>query len=195
MSAMLLGYADESGEPGVMKNEHDYFVFCIVLFKNRQSAQKCEAEINSFRNKNHLSEDYEFHYVKNSKRIKVAFVGFIKKTQFSFISISIKKNHLRNTASYRRIAELTLELLSQKGIDANIMMDNNPSLYKELRLQKKKYRVQLHFSEKESRGNNLIQLADYVTALRARVLKQPNKKTVIDQYRVISGKVIGAIEL
>lgn len=36
----MLGYADESGEPGIKKNDNDYFMFCVVLIKNREIAWK-----------------------------------------------------------------------------------------------------------------------------------------------------------
>ena len=191
----MYGYADESGEPGVMKNEHDYFVFCIVLFDNRQKALECSSMIDAFRRTHHLSETHEFHYSKDSRKTRAAFGKFIRKQDFAFVSAAIKKNHLRNTASYRRMSELVLDVLSKKHISADIIMDKNPRLYKELRTHKKYYHVELHFVEKESRGNNPVQLADYVTAFRARFLKYPSKAGVAEQYSNIANKSIGSVEI
>ena len=191
----MFGYADESGEPGVMKNEHDYFVFCIVLFENREEALKCSGKIDEFRRKNNLSETHEFHFIKDSKKTRPAFVDFIERLNFSFISVAIKKNHLRNTASYKNMSELVLETLAKKHIDANAEMDKNPKLYKELCSCKKNYAIKLYLAEKESRGNNLIQLADYVAALKTRFLKYPQKVSVINAYSKIAKKSIGSIEL
>ena len=192
---MLFGYADESGEPGIKKNEHDYFVVCIVLFKNRQDALKCSDAIGAFRIKQSSSDRHEFHFVTDSKKTKPAFIKFISKLDFKFISVSIKKDYLHGTASYKNMAELILELIEKKQMNANINIDKNPALYKELRSRKKKYSVELHFAEKESRGNNLIQLADYVTALRTRYLKYPYKTNVNEGYSKISKKLIGSFEL
>ena len=191
----MFGYADESGEPGVKKSDHDYFVFCIVLFKDRQAAEKCSNKIDEFRQIMGLPDGYELHFSNNPKNVKAEFVKFLKKIDFEFLSISIKKTSHRNDASYMGMAELVLEILSRKHIAVNIEMDKNPGLYRELRKKKKLYDTDVHFAEKESRGNNLIQLADYVTALRTRALKYPQKSGTVEMYGGISKKVVGIVEI
>ena len=191
----MFGYADESGEPGVMKNAHDYFVFCIVLFNSREKALECSSLIDNYRRKKTLSETHEFHFVKDSKKTRSAFVDFIGSLNFHYISVAIKKDHLRNTASYKKMSELVLESLDKKHINAKIDMDKNPRLYRELRAHKNDYSIKLHITEKESRGNNLIQLADYVVALKARFLKYPQKTGVIKAYSKIAMKSIYSLEI
>lgn len=89
----------------------------------------------------------------------------------------------------------SLSYLEKKRIDANVEMDRNPKLYRELRNRKKNYNIELHLTEKESRGNNLIQLADYVVAIKTHFLKDPQKASTIDAYSKIAKKSIGSIEL
>ena len=194
MPSMFLGYADESGEPGLKKSGHDFFVFCIVLLKSEKELDKIQKKIMRFRAKNDLPEDHEFHFATDSNKIRPAFTKFIGNLDFDFISISIKKNNLRNTASFRNMASLVLKLLNNKQIEAKIVMDVNPALYRELRSQKKNYVNKLHFTERKSHASDMIQIADYVTALRTRALKYPSKKEVADMYGVISSKMIGEIE-
>lgn len=191
----MLGYADESGEPGVKKNDNDFFVFCIVLINNRDQLQSCVQKINRFRASHHLPLDHEFHYATDSKRTRALFINFIHSLDIKFLSISIKKNTARNTASFAKMAKFTLELLEKKIIDATILMDINPSLYAELRRQKKNYETILHIAERKSQSNDLIQVADYVTALRTRFLKYPTKQGTVEAYSKIANRLIGSIEL
>lgn len=191
----MFGYADESGEPGVKKSDHDYFVFCVVLFKDRLAAEKCSNAIDEFRQELRLPINHEFHFVTDSKKTRPAFSDFIKKLDFEFVSASIKKTNMKSDASYVVLASLVLDILDKKYSNINIVMDRNPSLYKELRSLKNGYSSEYHFSEKESRGNNLIQLADYVTALRARFLKYPQKIGVAEAYARIAKKAVGVIEI
>lgn len=182
------GYADESGEPGIGKNDHDYFVFCIVIVDNLEKANKISAKIQQLRQKLGLPYDYEFHYIDNSKKVRAEFIDLIDKLDFIFISVSIKKTNYRNFASVKNLAKQTLEILNRNGLNLSLEMDKNPSLYREIRTQKKNYSITLHCSEKESRGYDMIQLADYVTALRTRYLKYPTKVSVCDAYSKISKK-------
>lgn len=191
----MFGYADESGEPGVAKSDHDYFTFCIVLFKNREKAIEASMLIDEFRRKNRLSETHEFHYTTDSKKVRPQFIKLLEKLDFQFISVSIKKNSSRDTASYNKLANNVLTILAKHDICANISIDTNPLLYSQLKLQKKNCPAILHFSEKRSRGNNLIQIADYVTALRTRYVKFPNKNSAQNLYRQIEGKRLDSLDI
>ncbi len=90
---------------------------------------------------------------------------------------------------------MTLDILEKLGIDISIEMDKNPLLYKELRQRKQRYSISVRISEKESRGHDLIQLADYVTALQARVLKYPDRSGVKGAYKIISKKLLSSINI
>lgn len=190
----MLGYADESGEPGVRKSKHDYFVFCIVLLKDKKQVSMIEKQIMDFRLKNGLLEDHEFHYAKDSKKLRLAFAKFLAELDFGFLIVSIKKDNTRTTASFARMASLVLSLFSKHGIDARVLMDINPKLFKELRCQKKKFTMDLHFAERKSQSSDLIQVADYVAAIYTRALKHPQDKSILQFYSLISKKQIDSIE-
>ena len=189
----MLGYADESGEPGRRKNDNDYFCFCIVLFNDRKQALRCSERIDEFRIKHHLEENHEFHFATDSKKTKSAFVSFLGEFDFTYVFVSIKKTADYRTASFNEMSKQALTLLERNGIDANIVMDINPRLYKEFRTRKKEYSVKLHFSEKKSRGNNLIQLADYVVAITTRHIKHPKSSATKKMCSFISDKLIDDI--
>ena len=133
----MLGYADESGEPGIKKNDNDYFVFCVVLIKNREQALDISNAINGFRRELGLSLDHEFHYSTDSKKTREEFAKFINTLNFQFINVAIKKDRYRKTASFVRMAELVLDLLDKHNLNAQVVMDTNPRLCKKLKTQKK----------------------------------------------------------
>lgn len=189
----MLGYADESGEPGIKKNEHDYFVFCIVLLKNREQVANIEKEMERFRRNNRLTDNHELHYATDSKKTRANFARFIRKLDFDFVSVSIKKDTHQKTASFPKMAHLILDVLEKNHLDVKIIMDTNPRLRRELRVAKKGSNSNSHFSEKKSRGNSLIQLADYVTAIRTRYIKYSYKTTVAKMYLSIRDKLLDEI--
>lgn len=191
----MLGYADESGETGVKKNENDYFVFCIVLMKDQNQAQKIEEKIAKFRQANNLPSDHEFHYATDSKKTRAAFINFIKGLNFEFISVSIKKDGFRNTASFATMSNLVLRLFEEKQINVGVLMDSNPRLCRELRVRRKEYATDSYFRERKSHASDLIQLTDYVVALRTRFLKYRYKKSVAESYNLIIDKMVGSIEV
>lgn len=187
---MKFGYADESGEPGVTKNSHDYFVFCVVIFKNRAAALDVSDQIEDFRKAYSLPDNFELHYAKNPKKIRLAFVDYISKLNFNFFYVSIKKDGSRATASFSKMTSLLLESLQTTAPKLKLEMDKNPRLYKEIRSRKKSYSILLHVAEKDSRGHNLIQLADYVTSLQSRFLRFPHSSSAEELYKKISNKII-----
>ena len=191
----MLGYADESGEPGIKKNEHDYFLFCIVLLDNKEQALEIDERIAVFREDNLLSDTHEFHYATDSKRIRARFASLVSRLDFRFVSISIKKDNYQKTASFGNMSTYIMDVLERNGFDVKIIMDTNPRLKKELCSKKKNYKVDVRFSEKKSRGNSLIQVADYVTAIKARYLKNSSKKGVKQMYSRIMGKLVDEIRV
>ena len=191
----MFGYADESGEPGIKKNDNDYFVFCIVLLKDKYKMEKIRDSIVKFRERFGLPENHEFHYATDSKKTRKEFATFIDSLDYSCISISIHKNKHQQTASFARMADLTLDALEKHRIDANVIMDINPRLYKELRVRKRSRNINLRFAERRSRGNDLIQLADYVTAFRTRCLKYPYKSNTRAMFSLIEKKILEDIRV
>ena len=192
---VMFGYMDESGMPGVALNSRDYFVVCVVVVRDREESLNLSDAIDDYRRTNNLPNDYEFHYIDNSKKVRAGFIGLIKYLDFGVVAVSIKKNRLKQHASYAEMAKLLLEQLAQNCPGISIEMDKNPNLYKELRSQKNCYDGTMHFKEKESRGHNLIQLADYVTAIKTRALKHNGKTSTGEVYKSIADKIIGAVDV
>ena len=168
----MIGYMDESGEPGVANYDNDYLVVSLVVFENRESADKCSACIDRLRTRLNLPLNYEFKLSRNSNKVKNAFTALMVNLDFRTITVSIRKNDFKKTASYARIAEHIVGVIESNCPDMHILQDKNPVLYKELESLFKKSKSGISIKMANSHSNNLLQLADYITGLSAKKSKR-----------------------
>jgi hypothetical protein len=181
---MFYGYLDESGAPGIATRPNDYLVVSLVVFPDKESAEKCSRAIDAFREKLKLPVGYEFHYSRNSTRPRTEFVRLIPNLDFQFITIAIRKTGSRLHASYPKIAEYLLDGIARRFPEIQLEMDPNPALYAELRGQTKRRGLHIKYKQAKSTNHNLIQLADYIVAMSTRKLKGTAKG--IEQYRPLT---------
>lgn len=184
----MFGYMDESGAPGVAKSNSDFLVVSLVVFETHEAAEKCSNTINKLRIDLGLPENYEFHLSRNSTRPQEAFISLLYKLDFRIITVAIRKNDFKHTASYGRIAGYLAREIIACFPDLKLVLDANPILHKELKKQFKDANYNLSIKMVRSHSDNLVQLADYVVALSARKLKGSEK--AIKQYLPLSKKQI-----
>jgi len=189
----MYGYLDESGAPGVATRPNDFFVVSLVLFLDKESAERCSAAIDRLRMRLKVSDSYEFHFSRNSTKSTDSFVKLLPSLEFRFMTIAIRKSGSRRHASYPKIAEYLIREVSLRLSELQIEMDSNPILCTELRRQAKELKLRIKFKQVKSRSHNLIQLADYVVALSSRKLKGTPK--ALEQYRPIAAKIIVFTEI
>jgi len=189
----MIGFLDESGAPGIAKTNNDFLVVSLIIFENRDESDKCSEKISKLRDEMKLPDSYEFHYSRNSNKTREAFIKLIGTFNFRTITIAIRKNDFKRTATYHKIAyNLVREILSRyKNI--SITIDSNPILLKELKQELKANKSSIPVKSMRSQSNNLIQLADYVVALSTRKLKGTDK--AINQYRPLIQKQDCFIEI
>ena len=113
---MIFGYIDESGAPGVASRKNDYLVASLVIFKSEETRDKSIEKINSLREKLRLPEDYEFHCSSNSTRPQSEFTKLLSTLDFLFITIAIRKNDFRKTASYVKLSGLMMDEIEKRNI-------------------------------------------------------------------------------
>ena len=167
----MLGYMDESGEPGVANHDNDYLVVSLVVFESQDTADKCSAGIERLRTRLNLPLNYEFKISRNSNKVKTAFIALMVNLDFRIITVSIRKNDFKKTASYKRIAEHIVNEIEMNCPGIRILQDKNPILYKELETLFKKSKSGISIKMANSHSNNLLQLADYITGLSAKKVK------------------------
>ena len=184
----MIGYIDESGEPGAANKENDYLVVSLVIFANREDADKCSASIDRLRKRLNLPDSYEFKISRNSNKVKKAFTALMVNLNFRTITIALRKNDYKKTASYEKIAgHLTTAIISNcPGI--RILQDSNPILYKEISTQLKSTKSGNTIKMARSHSDNLLQLADYVVGLSARKVKGTAK--AVREYKPFISKQI-----
>ncbi len=191
---MKYGFVDESGSPGVAVNSNDFLIVSLVLFDARDDADKCSDAMNGLRTKLRLKRDYEFHCSRNASIAKAGMLQLISRQSFSVITVSIKKNQTKRTASYARIAQLLIQQLEQFTEEIEIKMDSNPILYKELkrasRASKLKY---ASLKQVKSHTDNLVQFADYIVNIFAKKMKVVERSS--EFYRPLLKKRVVLVDV
>jgi len=184
----MIGYMDESGEPGVANHDNDYLVVSLVVFESRDTAEKCSASIERLRTRLNLPLNYEFKLSRNSNKVKTAFTALMVNLDFRTITVSIRKNDFRKTASYARIARYIANEVESNCPGISIIQDSNPILYKELNILFKESKSGISIKKTRSHSDNLLQLADYITGLSAKRVKGTVK--AVKQYKPFISKQI-----
>ena len=190
------GFLDESGEPGSAKNAKDFLVISLVIFGSREEMIKSSKMVDDLRSKLNLAPSYEFHRSKNSAKIKDEFINLITKMDFKFVAISTHKKRIKGAANYALLArELATKIQQLFDGGIKIVMDSNPSLYKELSKITKVPRNErtIFIKQAKSHSDNMLQMADYVVNISAQKLKARTHGEFY--FRKIAKKCLVFIEL
>lgn len=191
----MYGFLDESGEPGAAKHSNDYLVISLVVFGSFERMIESSRLVDELRKRMQLSDDYEFHRSKNTARVKEEFLNLISKMDFSFVTVTIQKKRTKGTANYRILGETLVVEIRREFLPIRIIMDSNPSLYKELSIRTKvpKSQRDIYIKQAKSHTDNMLQVVDYVANVSAQYVK--SKTHSIESYSKIKRKCRGFIRL
>ena len=185
----MLVFIDESGDPGrkILNGSSTHFVIGLVTFGDNDDALECDQRIDHLREELGLPPTYEFHFSKNSKRIREAFLDAVSPFHFFYHVFALNKDPDKlvgpgfdvKASLYKYAARITFENARPFLSDANVIIDrsgdkkfrdelaiylrrrirdeNDKSLIRKLKLQ-------------DSSKNNLLQLADYVASSSNRAI-------------------------
>jgi hypothetical protein len=194
----MLVFIDESGDSGLKidRGSSHYFTVGLVVFEDREDALACDQRISLLKNELGLPISYEFHFKRNSDKVRRAFLQAVAPYNFFYYGIVINKNPkklwgdgFRNKESFYKYAcGLVFENAKEKLNKATVVIDESGSLDFKRRLAKylrrrtdkgaiKKVKMQ------RSKSNNLLQLADYVASAINRSIQ--SKRKWHDEYRKI----------
>lgn len=191
---MNYGYLDESGAPGVARCIGDCLLVSLVVFESKEVRDASVEKIEELRRKLKLPEDYEFHCSSNSTRPQAEFLKLLAELDFRFITVAIRKNDFKKTASYARLAKLMVDEIEKHFPEMKIEMDSNPTLHAELRKQLRESRINgIRIRERDSRNSLLVQVADYVANISGKKVKNTPKAREL--YGPIVKKVLTFIEV
>ncbi len=80
----MLGFVDESGDTGFKldRGSSATFVVAMVVFTDRDEAQRCDDRIASLREELSLRVSHEFHFSHNAPRLRAAFLEAVQPFAF-----------------------------------------------------------------------------------------------------------------
>jgi hypothetical protein len=202
----MLVFIDESGDPGLKIKEGSsrYFVVSLVIFEDKEEALVCDQRIGLLRKELKYPEDFEFHFKSNSHKIRLTFLEAIRPYNFFYFGIVLNKDPKKlwgegfktKESLYKYTCGLVFENAKPYLKEATIILDKSGT--KVFRNQLAKYlrrkiniegvRIIKKVKIQRLKGNNLLQLADYIAGVINRVVQK--KKSAQDYRRLIAHKEI-----
>lgn len=166
-------FVDESGNPSP-KNRSP-FVVALVILDSIEEVSILEKKIIDLKIKNRIPMEYEFHFSRNALPRKNLFLDFIKKNVHDYYAFIAEK-----TNSIKIYEEISMQIVSRMSVEEkyNIRLDTNPKLFKALRTNLRSRKISAKLKQVESKGSSLIQVADYVAGIAAKITK--NKETPLN---------------
>lgn len=176
----MLIFIDEAWDPWFKFDKHSsqYFTIWMVIFNDNEEAENCDQRINLLRKELSLSDSYEFHYKKDSDRIKEIFFNAVAPYNFFYYWIIINKELLTSEnlhikeSFYKYVCSLVFENAKEKISNATVIVDWTYDKEFEQSFQrylKWKFNTDSDYKIKkvkmqDSKKNNLLQLADYIAS-------------------------------
>ncbi len=198
----MLAFIDESGDTGrkLLNNSSRYLVVAVIIFQNNSDAQACDDAIHQLRRELNLRAAYEFHYADNSPRVKEAFIRKVSVHRFTYHVCIINKAADSLTDASLEYGKELYKFAISKAIEsaephlrnASVIIDESGGkrfgrelsahLRQNLR-DKGMERSARKLAMKNSEGNNLLQLADYVAGIVNRALQgRQREMSFMTQY-------------
>lgn len=185
---IVYGYIDESGTAGVGSDRKEYLVLSLVLL-DEVAKNSINVEFAKLRQKLKLRPDYEFHYSKSKVEMREEVFAVMRDIDFKFMTFAIKKDGVKSHASYANMAEKVITAVMEFNCRVEIIIDENPVLYKELnKLKKQNSLKDVRFIQRDSKKEDGLQLVDHVVSGHARIIKGQDEPN----FRKIKSKLVRA---
>lgn len=195
----MLIFIDESGDPGLKLSQgsSEFFAVSLVVFEDDEEAIACDQRIALFRREIGWAANSEFHFRRNSHRVREGFLKAVEPYSFFYYGIVINKSKLygegfKNKESFYKYAcRLVFENAKDKLHDATVVIDrsgsndfrNQLSSYLKRHMNDDKHRLIHKVKMQNSESNNLLQLADYVAGVISRSVQKQKHRA--DSFRTI----------
>ena len=196
----MLIFIDESGDTGlkIKEGSSPNFVIALVIFEDNEEALACDQRIKLLKRELNLPESFEFHFHRNSRRVRESFLRAVLPYQFFYYGIVINKTKLfgegfKNKESFYKYAcGLLFENAKEKLENATVLIDESGRelfKYQLASYLRKKFNTpegKKHIKKvktQNSKGNNLLQLADMMAGAINRSLD--GRKKDQDYFRKI----------
>ena len=202
----MLVFIDESGDSGLKleQGSSKFFIVSLVVFEDHDEALACDQRIQLLKKELGWDANGEFHFKKNSDKIRKTFIEAVAKYNFFYYGIVINKDPtklwgegFKNKESfYKYTCGLVFENAKDKLHKSIVIIDKSGNL--DFRNKLAKYlRMKMNADKKlikevkmqRSESNNLLQLADYVAGVINRSVAK-KKKNSEDYRKAISHREI-----
>lgn len=183
----MLITVDDSGDPGIKlgKGSSEYFVIASVFFEDDLDAEETALKIKRLRQKLNWQPGHEFKFRKTSPEIRKMFLSEVRNCKFDISLVVLNKNDVasnkefRNDSSklYNQVILKSVQAFQSRLKSASIHIDGESGVayrrsvrtYFRKNLSKNAMKDLRH---KDSRSDNLIQLADMIVGAARRSVER-----------------------
>jgi Protein of unknown function (DUF3800) len=185
----MIVFVDESGDAGlkVESGSSTHFIFSLIIFNDKDEANKVDNHIDSIRQQLSLRKDFEFHFNKLSKNYREHFLSEVCNFDYKCFSFVIDKKDVLEScfetaeSFYLYACKESFLVAKDYLSEAIVVIDGRGSrksrhylaTYLKNNLNEKEvgnYRLKKVKLE-DSHKNNLLQLADMICGAVARFYK------------------------
>ena len=202
----MLVFIDESGDSGLKITEGSsrYFSIALVVFEDHEEALACDKRIELLTREIGWDPVSEFHFNRNSDKVRRIFLNAVAPYQFFYYGIVINKDPEKlygegfkyKQSFYKYACGLLFENAKDRLEDAIVVIDESGSLdFKRQLATYLRRRINIpdkkHIKEvkmQRSSSNRLLQLADYIAGVVSR--KVQKKKDAEVYHRLIAHREI-----
>lgn len=191
----MLAYLDESGDPGFKVNAGSsrYFVVALVVFEDEVVAERVDQRVAELRRELRFHPQYEFKFNKLNRELRVQFLRAVSSFPLRYYGVVLNKEAVygpgfqHKESFYKYVSRVVCTNAQSYLREATVVIDGSGS--REFRRSMDAYlrrqtntdrqairRVQM----RDSRGSNLLQVADMIAGALARSFSD---KFDADDYR------------
>lgn len=173
----MLAFVDESGDGGrlIEAGSSPFFVVSVVTFNDRDEALACDQRIDALRAELKHAPGSEFHFTKNSLRVRHAFLEAVCEYPFFFHVFALNKDPKLLTGPgfqfkdslYKFAARLTFENAKPYLQNATVVIDKSGN--RKFRQELSSY---LRKRINDQSGTKTITYYNSQTTLRARQVER-----------------------
>jgi len=202
----MLVFIDESGDVGLKIKEGSsrFFVISLVVFEDHKEAEACDKRISLIARELGYNQGFIFHFKDNSHKIRLAFLEAVAPYDFFYFGFVLDKNPQKlwgkgfqfKESLYKSTCSYVFENAKPYLRNAIVIIDKSGkkvfrsqlATYLKKRINDEPNAIIKKVKMQPDRGNNLLQLADYVAGVINRYAQ--GKKFSHEYRRFIAAKEI-----
>ena len=202
----MLAFIDESGDPGrkLVRGSSRYFVVAVVTFDDNDVAADCDNRISLLRRELGLADNYEFHFSRNSHRVRLSFLQAVTPYAFFYHGFVLNKDPKKlvgegfkyKESLYKYVCRLVLTNARPYLSETTVVIDRSGArrfqqqlaTYLRKHIEERGRQAIKKVKSERSDSNNLLQLADYVASIVNR--RAQGKRGAAEYYRYLAAHEI-----